>query len=125
MPIAPSIRTGVKQPTSDASIAAMSNPRSMLAPMARFVLVLPVAMLTLVGCASSTNHYTHDESGAFVLHCNQSDLRWNACYDKAARLCGEEGYQIVSGPEGGAPAATTNIHEVPVIGERIVVRCNQ
>jgi hypothetical protein len=81
--------------------------------------------IALTGCGGSSKKYTRDDSGAFVLHCDQSDLRWNACYDKAARLCGPEGYQIVSEPDGGAPTATTNIYEVPVIGDSMVIRCNQ
>jgi hypothetical protein len=31
----------------------------------------------------------------------------------------------VSEPDGGAPTATTNIYEVPVIGDSMVIRCNQ
>lgn len=89
------------------------------------MLAVPLAIVVLSGCGSSRSQVTRDDTGAFVIHCDQSDLRWNACYDKAARLCGPNGYQIVSGPEGGAPTATTNIYEVPVIGDRIVVRCNQ
>lgn len=59
------------------------------------------------------------------MHCNQSALRWNACYEKAADLCGEKGYRIVSDDDSAMPAATTNIYEVPVIGDSIVIRCNQ
>ena len=89
-------------------------------------LLLALALnLALAGCGGSSNEYTRDDSGAFVLYCDQSDLRWNACYDKAARLCGENGYQIVSEPEGGTPTATVNIYEVPVIGDSMVIRCNQ
>ena len=93
--------------------------------MTRLAFGMLVPILASAGCGSSSNDYTRDDSGAFVVHCDQSDLRWNACYDKAARLCGEAGYQIVRGPEGGAPSATTNIYEVPVIGDSMVIRCNQ
>ena len=66
-----------------------------------------------------------DDTDSFTVHCNKSALRWNACYEKAAGLCGEKGYQIVSEDGGAMPTVTINSNEVPVIGGSIVIRCNQ
>ena len=95
-----------------------------LAPITAPALVAVLVTIALSGCSPSPSQYTPSEPGTFVVHCNQSNLRWNACYDKAARLCGEAGYSIVREPDGGAPDATVNIREVPVIGDSMVMRCN-
>ena len=79
----------------------------------------------LVGCGAASSSDTLDGSGSFTVHCNKSSLRWNECYDRAARVCGENGYQIVSEDDSAMPTATTNIYEVPVIGGSMVIRCNQ
>lgn len=83
-------------------------------------------MLGVAGsaCSATSDEYTPDEPGYFTVHCNQSSLRWNACYEKAATLCGENGYTIVSEDDSAMPATTTDIYEVPVIGDSIVIRCN-
>jgi hypothetical protein len=121
-PTAPRSTTsaGVKQQTAVTTVPATPSFRRFFL----FTVGAPL-LLALTGCGGSSKEYTRDESGAFVLYCDQSELRWNACYEKAARLCGENGYQIVSEPDGGAPTATTNIYEVPVIGDSMVIRCNQ
>ena len=59
------------------------------------------------------------------MHCNKSTLRWDACYEVAASVCGDKGYQIVSEDDSEMPKATTNANEVPIIGGSMVIRCNQ
>ena len=88
-------------------------------------IVYLASALVLAGCGSASDKYTPDGSGSFTVHCDKSSLRWNSCYEKAARLCGENGYQIVSENDNAMPAATTNIYEVPVIGGSMVIRCNE
>jgi hypothetical protein len=60
-----------------------------------------------------------------MVHCDQSSLRWNSCYQTAERVCGEKGYQIVAEDGSAMPTVTTNTYEVPVIGGSMVIRCNQ
>ncbi|TFH42813.1 MAG: hypothetical protein E4H01_12935 [Lysobacterales bacterium] len=79
----------------------------------------------LAGCGTPSGKHTADETGAITVRCNNSSLRWNACYETAANLCGQKGYQIVSSDDSGMPSVTTNAYEVPVIGESLVIRCNQ
>ncbi len=79
----------------------------------------------LVACSATSSDYISNGSGNFTVHCNQSSLRWNECYDRAARLCGENGYQIVSEDDSAMPVTTTNIYEVPIIGGSMMIRCNQ
>ena len=106
------------------AVTTMPRVRSCLRSVTGRDLWTALLLVALAGCGASSEDHARDASGAVVIHCNRSDLRWNACYDKAARLCGEAGYQIVGEPEGGAPTATTNIYEVPVIGGSLVIRCN-
>ncbi len=94
--------------------------------MTRRSVYAPLLLATaLVGCSATSSNHTPDGSGSFTVHCNTSSLRWTASYDKAARLCGETGYQIVSEDNSTMPTATTSIYEVPVIGGSMVIRCNQ
>jgi hypothetical protein len=90
--------------------------------MAHPIVCLP---LILAACSTGAPKYTPDDSGNFTVHCNQSSLRWNACYETAGRVCGEKGYQVVSEDSDGVPATTTNIYEVPIIGGSMVIRCNR
>ena len=84
-----------------------------------------IALLALLGaCAAPQKTTAPGGANTFTLHCNQSSLRWDACYQKAARVCGERGYQVVSDASGGIPSTTTNVFEVPVIGGEMVIRCN-
>lgn len=86
-------------------------------------LLFSAAVTTACGVHSRTPLV--DDAGVITVHCNSSSLRWNACYDTAANLCGQRGYQILSGGEGEMPSVTTNAYEVPVIGESMRIRCNQ
>lgn len=121
-PAAPSSNTsaGVKQQIAVMTLPTMPIPSSFFAR----ILAPALVAIAVLACSASPSQYTRSEPGAFVVRCDQSDLRWNACYDKASRLCGEAGYSIVREPDGGAPDTTVNIHEVPVIGDSMVIRCN-
>jgi hypothetical protein len=91
-------------------------------------LALYLALLSaavVAGCGAPSGKYTSDETGAVTVRCNNSSLRWNACYETAANLCGQKGYQIVSSSDNGMPSVTTDAYGVPVIGEPLVIRCNQ
>ena len=125
-PMAPRTTTsaGVKQQMAVTTVPTMPKERSCLRRMLGLARWTPLLAIALAGCGASKEDYTRDASGAVVIHCDRSELRWNACYDKAARLCGEAGYQIVGESEGGAPTATTNVYEVPVIGGSLIIRCN-
>ena len=78
-----------------------------------------------LGCSSTSGNSSPGDTGTFTVHCNKSSLHWDACYEKAARLCGEAGYQIVSEDDSAMPTVTTNIYQVPVIGGSMQIRCNQ
>ena len=119
-------RAGVKQQIAVKTVPAMPNWRRCLFVMLPRLVYAPLLLAAvLVGCSATSSNYTPDGSGTFTVHCNQSSLRWNECYDRAARLCGENGYQIVGEDDSAMPVTTTNIYEVPIIGGSMTIRCNQ
>ena len=79
----------------------------------------------IAGCGSSPDTHTRDDPGSIRVYCNKSSLRWNACYEKAANVCGKKGYQIVGEDDSAIPTTTANANEVAVIGGSLVIRCNQ
>ena len=85
-------------------------------------LLLAVA---IAGCGATPNKHTADDPDTIKLHCNKSSLRWNACYEMAAGVCGEKGYQIVGEDDSAMPTVTANSNEVAVIGGSLVIRCNK
>jgi hypothetical protein len=87
-----------------------------------YALLLLVTVMT--GCSAPPDKHTPENTGSVRVHCNKSSLRWDACYEMAANVCGKKGYQIVSDDDGAMPTVTTNTNDVPVIGGSLVIRCN-
>ena len=81
--------------------------------------------VVVTGCGASPNEHSPDDPDSVKVYCNKSSLRWNACYEMAANVCGGKGYQIVGEDDGAMPTVTANTNEVPVIGGSLVIRCNK
>lgn len=113
---------GVKQQIAVMIVPTIPSLRRLFVCMVRRVVYVP---LVLAACSSGSQKYTPNDTDSFTVHCNQSSLRWNSCYEQADRVCGEKGYQIVSEDGDAMPATTTNVYEVPVIGGSMVIRCNR
>jgi hypothetical protein len=90
----------------------------------RYIYALSLLAAVMSGCSPPPGKRAPDDAGSVRVHCNKSSLRWDACYEMAANVCGEKGYQIVSDDDNTMPTATTNVNEVPVIGGSLVIRCN-
>lgn len=88
------------------------------------IALLPITG-ALVACGAPSARHTPADPDRITVHCNKSTLRWNTCYEAAARLCGEKGYQIVNDDDADTLTFTTNANEVPVIGGSMVIRCNK
>ena len=94
--------------------------------MGHLTIYAPLLLAVVVtGCGASPNKHTPDDPDSIKVYCNKSSLRWNACYEMAANVCGEKGYQIVGEDDGAMPIVTANTNEVPVIGGSLVIRCNK
>jgi len=117
---------GVKQQIAVRIVPAIPNCRRCLVFMNhRIASLLLLAAAALAGCSTDSKKHTPQVPGAVTVHCNKSSLRWDACYEAAADLCGAKGYQIISGGDRDTPSVTTNAYEVPVIGDAMMIRCNQ
>ena len=79
----------------------------------------------IAACGATPNKHTADDPDSIKVHCNKSSLRWDACYDMAANVCGDKGYQIVGEDDSTMPTTTANANEVAVIGGYLVIRCNK
>ncbi len=57
---------------------------------------------TLSACASSRPVYTSDGKRGHNINCSGSALNWGMCYEKAGKICGEKGYEVLqkSGDQG-------------------------
>ena len=63
--------------------------------------VLAIAAFVALACASASRTYTPSGKPGFSIDCSGRGLNWNACYEKAGKLCGFRGYEIVDKSEDG------------------------
>lgn len=54
------------------------------------------------GCATASKTYMPDGQEGYNITCSGSMLNWGMCYEKAGKLCGSKGYEIIekSGDQG-------------------------
>lgn len=58
-------------------------------------LVIIIGALLLNGCATSTETYLPDGRLGYSINCSGAALSMNLCYEKAADICKNKGYDIV------------------------------
>lgn len=58
--------------------------------------LLLVALLSMAGCATSTQTYGPSGKVAHTINCPGAANSWGSCYEKAGNLCGTSGYDIVA-----------------------------
>lgn len=61
-----------------------------------------IMILTLSGCAMSSQTYLPDGRQGYSIDCSGSMLNINVCYKKAADICQSNGYEIVNQNEVNA-----------------------
>ncbi|MCA7083423.1 hypothetical protein K7G19_07395 [Cupriavidus sp. DB3] len=62
----------------------------------RTIAALGIAAL-LGGCATASETYAPDGRKAYSLNCSGLARTWGHCLEKAGDLCGDKGYDILSG----------------------------
>lgn len=85
-----------------------------------------LAIVTLTGCATSTQTYAPDGGQAHSINCSGAALNWGMCYEKAGSLCKERGYEVVGGgSDANAVVTANNGSAVGVRGSTrsMVVKC--
>ena len=58
--------------------------------------LLLVALLSLAGCATSSQTYGPTGKPAHSIGCNGAANSWGTCYEKAGEICGKAGYEVVA-----------------------------
>lgn len=70
--------------------------------------ILSLLILLMTGCATSRETYTENGQLGHSINCSGSALHWGMCYEKAGKLCGEKGYEVLakSGDQGAMITGT-------------------
>jgi uncharacterized protein YceK len=68
----------------------------------RFIIIFLVLCFFTGGCATAKKTYTSDGKEGYVITCSGSALNWGMCYEKAGKICGTKGYEVLekSGDQG-------------------------
>lgn len=80
----------------------------------------------VVGCAVSSRVYTQDGSEGHMINCSGSALTWGECYEKAGKICGTAGYDILekTGDTGGAITANQfGLYGSSTITRTMIIKC--
>lgn len=80
----------------------------------KIVLLTGLVIAVLAGgCATASRTYGPDGSQAFAIDCSGVSVNWGMCNDKAGKLCGTRGYEVInqSGDQG------------PVINRSLLIKC--
>ncbi len=101
-------------------------------------IALAAAVLTLTGCAITSEQYLADGSKGYGISCNGWANSINTCFEKAGQLCGSRGYEVLNrdgstsqmaiasgsayvNSAGGY--ANSSASSVPLITRNIMVKC--
>ena len=86
-----------------------------------------LVVLTLIGgCATAKQIYTSDGQQGYNITCSGSALNWGMCYEKAGKICGEQGYEIIEKNEGqGAMVSGTQygVFGGSVVNRNMIIKC--
>jgi hypothetical protein len=70
-------------------------------------MLLLAAIVALSACASAKKTYTPDGRIGYTIDCSGAALNWGKCFEKAGKICGSKGYDILerSGEQGDVVSA--------------------
>ena len=88
--------------------------------------MLSVLLLLMTGCATSRETYTANGQLGHSINCSGSALNWGMCYEKAGKLCGEKGYEVLakSGDQGAMITATQfGLVGGSVMNRSMIIQC--
>jgi len=91
--------------------------------------IVTLLFVTIVaGCATASKTFTSDGKEGYVIDCSGSALNWGMCYEKAGKLCGTKGYEVLekSGDTGGmVTAGQYGLFGGSVINRSMVIKCKE
>ena len=93
--------------------------------MQRAILVFLV-VACVSSCATANKTFTSDGEEGYAITCSGSALNWGMCYEKAGKLCGSKGYEVLekSGDKGAiVSAGQYGLFGGSVINRSMIVKC--
>jgi hypothetical protein len=84
------------------------------------ILGLAIALLLIIACATSKSTYLPSGEQGHSINCSGTALTWGACYEKAGKLCGSRGYEVVAG--GSEHGAVVSANSTSAFGSTIMQR---
>ncbi|MGG1947080.1 hypothetical protein AB1286_20065 [Trinickia sp. NRRL B-1857] len=94
----------------------------------RAILLAVVGAAAVSACASSSSTYAPDGRRAYTLNCSGLARTWGACYNKAGKICGPAGYDVLAGgSESGAivGAGAPGFMGGTTISRSMLIACKQ
>lgn len=89
------------------------------------IIILLSLCFFLGGCATAKKTYTSDGKEGYVITCSGSALNWGMCYEKAGKICGTKGYEVLekSGDQGAIVSGNQfGIYGGSVINRSMVIK---
>ena len=85
---------------------------------------LVLFVLFVNACASSNEVITDNGKVGHHVYCSGFMYSWDDCYEKASKICGEKGYDVLQKYEDqGAFVAYENAQELP--DRRLIIQCKE
>ena len=84
--------------------------------------------VVLSACASSSKTHLADGSLGYSINCSGSMLNWDSCYERAERLCGEQGFSVreKTGEEGlTVKSDHSTLNRGSIVHRSMVIQCKQ
>ena len=82
----------------------------------------------LSACATSKTVYTADGKPGHSISCSGSALNWGMCYERAGKICGAKGYEVLqkSGDQGTVVSGNQfGLYAGSVINRSMIIQCKE
>ncbi len=92
---------------------------------AAFALSL-LSLAALTGCATSKQVYTPSGEQGYSINCSGSALNWGMCFEEAGKLCGTQGYTVLTQSGDQSTMVSGNqfgVYATPVVNRSMTIQC--
>ncbi len=90
-------------------------------------LIAILTMLSLYGCASSSQTYTQSGAIGHNINCSGVARNWGMCFEKAGELCKTSGYRILQATTDNGiviNAESRSLNAMSTISRNLLIQCN-
>jgi len=91
----------------------------------KITFMLLLIFIFLGACATAKQTYTSDGKEGYSITCSGSALNWGMCYEKAGKLCGSKGYEVLekSGDQGAIVSGNQfGLYAGSVINRNMIIK---